>query len=187
MSGGHASGDGRSNERLGDFQRNLVNHLRAEGIQLAETPTTPETVPSQEPKDPLALTFHLGDAILKIMNDRGLNRAKLAELSGHRRNTIGDLISSAAESEPKTIENVLRVLGVSRAEVEAMVGRMNGTQKVTVMRPPDARERDIDKDPVKREAAEFGLRIAALPDDAKMAIYNVVRAFESALFGRKAK
>lgn len=130
-------------------------------------------------RDPLE--FHIGDAILKIMNARGMNRARLAKASGHRRNTIGALIAQAAETEPATIENVLRVLHVDRAFVEAMVQRMNGqSQKITQIRPPEIREREIDKDPIKREAAEFGLRIATLPSDARMAIYNVIRAFEHA-------
>lgn len=148
--------------------------------------TPPAAVSDKEPPSRDPLEFHIGDAILKLMQARGYNRARLAKESQHRRNTIGALIAQAAETEPKTVEDVLRVLGVDRAYVESMVNRMNGVpSKVTAIRPPDVREREIDKDPVKREAAEFGLRIASLPSDARMAIYNVIRALESAFSGGK--
>lgn len=151
----------------------------ADGVNSSDVSPAALSDQDKETRDPLE--FHIGDAILKIMTARGYTRAQLAKESGHRRNTIGDLIAQASETEPATIEDVLRVLNVDRAYVEALVQRMNGQgQKVTQMRPPDIRERAIDKDPVKREAAEYGLRIASLPLDAQMAIFNIIRALENA-------
>lgn len=180
--------DERWDEKVSNGPTKLVDRDRPNGIQLP--PYVPAAAVSKEPnqeRDPLE--FHIGDAILKIMTAKGYNRARLAKESKHRRNTIGALIAQAAETEPATIEDVLRVLDVDRAFVEALVQRMNGqTQKITQIRPPDVREREMDKDPVKREAAEFGLRIASLPSEAaRMAIYNVVRAFESAFIGPRIK
>lgn len=174
--------DERWDEKLRSEPTKPVDQARGVGIQLPPyVPAAAAAVPKDPNEDRDPLEFHIGDAILKIMAAKGYNRARLAKESGHRRNTIGALIAQAAETEPATIENVLRVLDVDRAFVEALVQRMNGqTQKITQIRPPDVREREIDKDPVKREAAEFGLRIASLPSDARMAIYNVIRALESA-------
>lgn len=166
-----------NNENSAQIPAIPVDHMDGTGVQLR-----PVAPPNPRMDDLDVLDFHIGDAILKLMQARGYNRARLAKESRHRRNTIGALVANAAETEPKTIEDVLRVLNVDRAYVEALVNRMNGVYtKVTPIRPSDVREREIDKDPVKRECTEYGLRIATLPRDAQMAIFNVVRAFEGAI------
>lgn len=168
--------DGDS-EKSAQNDGNGVGHSGAVGIELPAVAVSSVHMDSRDP-----LEFHIGDAILKLMQAKRFNRARLAKESKHRRNTIGSLIANAAETEPKTIEDVLRVLNVDRAFVESMVNRMNGVHsKVTQIRPPDVRERAIDTDPIKRECFEYGMRIATLPGDAQMAIFNVVRAFEAAI------
>lgn len=122
--------------------------------------------------------FHAGDAILKWMSMAGLTRAQLAHKTGHRRNTITDLINNNVETEPSTLKNVLKALNKTPEELQALVNQMNGRGAAPLVRPSD-RTRDYDRDPKTREWIEYGKRIAELPQDAQMAIFNVIRAFEN--------
>lgn len=128
----------------------------------------------------IAAPFNEGDAVYHWMREQGLTRTRLAKLSKRRRNTITDLINNNVETEPNTLRDVLTALGKDEDQCRALVNQMNGKGNVVFLRPPETRERKEDLDKDLNEAIEFGHRYVALPDDAKMAIYNVLRAFERA-------
>jgi transcriptional regulator with XRE-family HTH domain len=122
--------------------------------------------------------FTRGDAIGKVLNLKGWTRKQLADAAELRPNTITDLLNNNVESEPDTVQKVCKVLDVDVDDIDELVAQMNGKTRVSPFRSPS--ERDEDKDPIKREAAERAKRIAALPLPARMAIYNVIAALEDA-------
>jgi len=124
---------------------------------------------------------HRGHVILVWMQQQGLDRTKLANATGHTRNTIGDLLKKNVESQPHVVRNVLRVLGREEEELLATVKRWNGEgASVIPLRPFGSRDRDYDKDPDKDDAHRYADRIVELPRDAQMAVFNIVRALETA-------
>lgn len=145
---------------------------------------TSDTVPTVPP-----IKWHIGDVVLKLMEqaEPRITQTDLAIKTGLSRNTVGDLIRKAVESEKGTIEAIADYFKTSRNALDQEVARLNGEGNVVSIVRRDQKEREEDRDPDLDEAIQYGKRIARLPRIARLAIFNTVQAFEDALNLGKSK
>lgn len=140
------------------------------------------SVESDTVTDPVRLRYHRGDVVAKLMqqqpelNDIG----RVSKLAGVSRGTVSGLLYDEKDTEPEKAEAIVRVLGMTLAQVDEEVQRLNEGIPPVDHRPRTARTREEDHDIVLDESVRLGRKIATLPTAARSAIYALVLAFADA-------
>lgn len=142
------------------------------------TSLPPDPVP--DAKDPLIeRPFTRGNVIDKWLRDKGWKRNQLAKKAGVTRNSVTNLLNDKVKSDDDTVQKVLVALDRNEEQLHALLNRVNG-KTVVPFRSPETRERKEDLDKHLRDAVQWGHRIADLPRDAYVAIFNIILALENA-------
>jgi transcriptional regulator with XRE-family HTH domain len=137
--------------------------------------------------DSMRLRYHRGDVVSKLMNETEptMTNERLAELAGCARATVTGLLSGAKKTEDAIVEAMARALGLTLAQVDEEVRRLNEGDLPTDTRPRAARTRAEDHNLVLDESLRLGHKIATLPLAARVALLNLVMAFEDAYREKK--
>jgi transcriptional regulator with XRE-family HTH domain len=145
-------------------------------------------VDSATVRDPMRLRYHRGDVVSKLMNETEppMTNERLAELAGCSRGTVSGLVSGAKKTEDPYVEAMARALGITLAQVDEEVRRLNDEGSPSAdQRPRAARTRAEDHNIVLDESLRLGHKIATLPLAARAALTNLVMAFEDAYREKK--
>jgi transcriptional regulator with XRE-family HTH domain len=146
------------------------------------------TVDSATVRDPMRLRYHRGDVVSKLMNETQppMTNERLAELASCSRGTVAGLLSGEKETKDSYVEAMARALGVTLAQVDEEVRRLNDEgSPADDHRPRAARTRAEDHNVVLDESLRLGHKIATLPLAARVALLNLVMAFEDAYRDKK--
>jgi hypothetical protein len=125
--------------------------------------------------------WHVGHVVWKLMlaqEPEEMTRGELAEKSGRRPMTITHMLRTG-RSDDDTVEDVARVFGLTAFDLKQEVQLSN--QRAIVTPDAEPRRRASDRDPLDVEAEQYVRRLQRLTDAAQTAIFNTIRAFESAL------
>jgi transcriptional regulator with XRE-family HTH domain len=145
------------------------------------------TVDSATVRDPMRLRYHRGDVVSKLMNETQppMTNERLAELASCSRGTVAGLLSGEKETKDSYVEAMSRALGVTLAQVDEEVRRLNDEGSPADHRSRTARTRAEDHNLVLDESLRLGHKIAILPLAARVALLNLVMAFEDAYRDKK--
>jgi transcriptional regulator with XRE-family HTH domain len=147
-----------------------------------------DTVDSATVRDPMRLRYHRGDVVSKLMNETEppMTNERLAELASCSRGTVAGLLSGEKETKDSYVEAMARALGITLAQVDEEVRRLNDEGSPSAdQRPRAARTRAEDHNIVLDESLRLGHKIATLPLAARAALTNLVMAFEDAYREKK--
>jgi len=76
--------------------------------------------------------FHIGDALIRIRDERKLTQGQLAKMARMRPNTLGDLENKRKKSRIETLEKAAEALGLTVPDVYRKLDELRG---VTAIKP----------------------------------------------------
>lgn len=128
------------------------------------------------------LRYHRGDVVAKLMQQTEpvTTIERLAELAECSRGTVSGLLSGAKDTKDTYVEAIARALGMTLAQLDEEVRRLNEGAPPPDTRPRTARTRAEDYSDILDESVKLGHKIATLPTAARSAITALVMAFADA-------